>query len=187
MRKSPNKLWALGPPLSLLLLAFAYYVKVPSFRDSVDKHFPWAREHLAQFVPEPTVVMIKDPANPPETDSAQPNPGDASLPPSPTGAGKSKTNASSIPTPEAREEPLTLERFAANPALWPKKVKLRKTIEFPAVLNGKVVGKIQAPPGTEANLRKIKDQQLGVEFQGGGAWVPIAETDLMDQVKITSR
>ena len=80
-----------------------------------------------------------------------------------------------------------MERFAANPSLWPKKVKLRKTIEFPAVLNGKVVGKIQAPPGTEANLRKIKDQQLGVEFQGGGAWVPVSETDLMDQVRITSR
>jgi len=187
MRKSPNKLWAFGPPLSLALLAFAYYVKVPAFRDAVDKRFPWAREHLAQFVPEPTVVMIKDPANPAGTDSTPPNPDDASPAASTPGAGKKKTKANSIPAPEVREEPLTMERFAANPALWPKKVKLRKTIEFPAVLNGKVVGKIQAPPGTEANLRKIKDQQLGVEFQGGGAWVPVAETDLMDQVKITSR
>jgi hypothetical protein len=186
MRKSPNKLWAFGPPLSLLLLAFAYYVKVPSFRDAVDSRFPWAKEHLAQFVPQPTVVMIKDPANPGEPNSP-PDPGDASSATSSTGAGRKKAKANSTPVPEAHEEPLTMERFVANPALWPKKVKLRKTIEFPAVLNRKVVGKIQAPPGTEANLRQIKDQQLGVEFQGGGAWVPIGETDLMDQVKIINR
>jgi hypothetical protein len=187
MRKSPNKLWALGPPLSLLLLAFAYYAKVPSFRDIVDRHFPWAKEHLAQFVPEPSVVMIKDPAKPAETEPAPPNPDDASPATSSAGVAKKKTKAKSTPAPKAQEEPLTMERFAATPSLWPKKVKLLKTIEFPAVLNGKVVGKVQAPAGTEANLRLIKDQQLGVEFRGGGAWVPIAETDLMDQVKITSR
>lgn len=187
MRQSPNKLWALGPPLSLLLLAFAYYVKVPSFRDAVDTHFPWVRSHLARFVSEPSVVMIKDPANPAKASPAPLNPDDTSLAISSNGAGTGKNKVNPSPTPEAHAEPLTMERFAANPALWPKKVKLRKTIEFPAVLNGKIVGKIQAPPGTEANLRQIKDQQLGVEFQGGGAWVPIAETDLMDQVKITSR
>ena len=91
MRKSPNKLWALGPPLSLLLLAFAYYVKVPSFREIVDTHFPWVKEHLAQFVPEPTVVLIKDPANASDTHSAPPNPDDASLPSS-TGAGKEESH-----------------------------------------------------------------------------------------------
>ncbi len=184
MRKSPNKLWALGPPLSLLLLAFAYYVKVPSFRDTVDTHFPWVKEHLAQFVPEPTVVMIKDPAKPVGTDSARPNARDASLATPAVGADKSKPKPK---PPETHEEPLTMERFAASPALWPKKVKLRKTTGFPAMVNGKLMGKIQAPPGSEATLRQIKDQQLWVEFLGGGAWVPIAETDLLDQVKITTR
>ena len=57
-----------------------------------------------------------------------------------------------------------MERFAANPSLWPKKVKLRTTIEFPAVLNGKVVGKIQAPPGTEANLRNPYADLHGVKI-----------------------
>jgi hypothetical protein len=179
MRKAPNKLWALGPPLSLLLVAFAYYVKAPSFRDTVDTHFPWVKEHLAQFVPEPTVVMIKDPAEP---DLPRPNPNIPST--SSTDAAKNKPKASPTPPPE---EPLTMERFAANPALWPKKVKLRKMIEFPAVLNGKKVGTIKVPPGTQTNLIKVQNQQLGVEYQGGGAWVPIAETDLMDQVKITNR
>jgi hypothetical protein len=187
MRKAPHKLWALGPPISLLLLAFAYYVKVPSFRDVVDRHFPWAKEHLAQFIPEPTVVMVKDPVKPADTEPAPTNPDDAPPAKASAGAPKKKDKTKSTPAPETHEEPLTMERFAASPSLWPKKVKLRKTTEFPAVLNGKVVGKVQAPAGTEANLRLIKDQQLGVEFQGGGAWVPIAETDLMDQVKITSR
>ena len=181
MGKTPNKLWAFGPPISLLLLAFAYYVKVPSFRDTVDAHFPWVKEHLAQFVPEPTVVMIKDPANPETPD--RPNPGDPSLA-AHRRTGNPKPQATPTPTPE---EPLTMERFAANPNLWPKKVKLRKTIDFPAVLNGRKVGMIKVPAGTETNLVKVQNQQLGVEYQGGGAWVPIGETDLMDQVKITSR
>jgi len=66
-------------------------------------------------------------------------------------------------------------------------VKLRTTIEFPAVVNGKVIGKVQLPAGTEANLKLVKDTQLGLEYQGGGAWVPADATDLLDKVKITSR
>jgi hypothetical protein len=80
-----------------------------------------------------------------------------------------------------------MERFEANPALWPKTVKLRKTTEFPAVLNGKIVGKIQAPPGTETNLVKVQNEKLGLEYQGGGTWVPVSETDLTDQVQISRR
>jgi hypothetical protein len=189
MRKPPNKLWAFGPPISLLLLAFAYYVKVAAFRNAVDKRFPWVKEHLAQFVPEPTVVMIRDPANSAELDRPpQPNP-NGSLPAgSSGGAAKNKAKASSVPATPPPELPLTMERFVANPSLWPKKVKLRKTTEFPAVSSsGKRVGVVQAPPGTEAHLIKIQNQLLGVEYQGGGAWVPISETDLLDQVKIVNR
>jgi hypothetical protein len=185
MRKSPNKLWALGPPLSLLLVAFAYYVKVPSFRDSVDRRFPWVKEHLAQFVPEPTIVLIKDPAEPGETKPAQPKPGDASL--AASSAGKKPAKAASTPAPEPREEPLTMERFIANPALWPKMVKLRRTTEFPAVLNKKRIGTLQVLAGSEVHLVAVKKENLGVEYQGGSIWVPVAETDLTDQVKITSR
>jgi hypothetical protein len=182
MRKSPNKLWAFGPPLSLLLVAFAYYVKVPAFRDSVDRRFPWVKEHLAQFVPEPTVVMIKDPGDPAEKNPAQPKPGDASL--AASSAGKKTTKAASIPAPE---EPLTMERFVANRSLWPKVVKLRKTTEFPAVLHNKKIGTVQVLAGSEVHLVAVEKEKLGVEYQGGGAWVPVTETDLTDQVKITSR
>jgi len=184
MRKPPNKLWAFGPPLSILLVAFAYYVKAPSFREYVDRRFPWAREHLGQFVPEPTVVVIKDPANPADSDSAQPNLGGASD--ATSAAGKKRAKASPTPAPKTPEPPLTMERFVANPALWPKNVKLRKTTEFPAVLNSKRVGTVQVPAGSEVHLVKVEKDKLGLEFQGGGAWVPVGETDLTDQVKIVT-
>ena len=58
MRKPPNKLWALGPFFSILLIAVAYYVKVPAFRDAVNTRFPWAKENLSRFVPAPTIVMV---------------------------------------------------------------------------------------------------------------------------------
>jgi hypothetical protein len=159
-------------------------VKVPSFRNTVDRHFPWVKEHLAQFVPEPTVVMIKDPADQAETNPAQPKPGDPSLAVS---SGKKTTKAPSTPAPQVREEPLTMERFIATPALWPKVVKLRKTTEFPAVLHNKKVGTVKVLAGSEVHLVMVDKERLGVEYQGGGAWVPVTETDLTDQVKITSR
>jgi hypothetical protein len=54
---------------------------------------------------------------------------------------------------------------------------------FPAVLNGKVVGSIQAPAGTQGHLIVIKDGKAGVEYQGGGAMVQITDTDLIERVR----
>ena len=66
-------------------------------------------------------------------------------------------------------------------------MKLRKPTEFTAVANGKKVGMVQLPAGTETHLVKVNGQQLGLEYQGGGAWVPLAETDLLDHVKISNQ
>lgn len=177
MRTRPNKLWAFGPPLSLALLFFAYYVKMPWFRDYIDPRFPWVKEHLARFVVQPDVVMVKDPHK--ETSDRYRTDG--------TVPAATPTPAPAAAVPGLPPPPLTMERFAADPSLWPKTVKLRTTIEFPAVFNGKIVGKVQAPAGTETNLKLVKDTQLGLEYQGGGAWVPASATDLLDKVKITSR
>ena len=35
-----------------------------------------------------------------------------------------------------------------------------------------------APAGAEANLKMIRDGKVGVEYQGGGALVPVEDTDL---------
>ena len=93
-------------------------------------------------------------------------------------------NGSVPPAPPAT---LTLQTFAADRSLWPKTVRLRTPTEFPAYLNGKKIGKIQAPAGTEAHLVAVSGEQLGVEFQGTGAWVPISQTDLTERVKLAIR
>jgi len=182
MRKSPNKLWAFGPFISIFLIAVAYYLKVPAFRDAVNTRIPWAKEHLSRFVPPPVVVMVGVPHGAPiPLATAEP------LPSQPAVAEVVPQTPPPIPSPKAPDGPLTLQGFAANRSLWPKTVKLRCAIEFPAVLNGKVIGKIKAPAGAETRLVIVKDQQLGLEFRGGGAWVPISETDLMEKAKISSR
>src|SRR4030095_11776127 len=75
-----------------------------------------------------------------------------------------------------------LPKLAADPASWPKTVKLKKAHEFPAVVDGKAVGKIQAPSGSETRLVAIQSGRLGLEFRGGGAWVAPEETDLSEQL-----
>jgi len=56
---------------------------------------------------------------------------------------------------------------------------IHKATDFPAVVNGRVAGMIHAPAGTEVKLAKISDGRLGVEYQGGGAWLLVEETDLV--------
>jgi hypothetical protein len=187
MRQPPNKLWAFGPFISILLVAAAYYIKVPAFRDAVDTRFPWVKEHFAQYVPAPEVVMIKDPP----ADVIPSSPGEPSeTHVSPPSAARQPVRTSPpvlVPATEPHENGLSLQAFSANRSLWPKTVTLRRTIEFPAVLDGRVIGKTKAPAGTEANLVMINGLLLGVEFRGGGAWVPISQTDLAERARITSR
>jgi hypothetical protein len=78
--------------------------------------------------------------------------------------------------------PLDLQAIASDRTKWPKKVVLTKAAAFPAVLNGKVVGSLTAPVGAEATLVSIKDNKVGLEFNGGGAWLPVDQTDLLARV-----
>jgi hypothetical protein len=181
-RKSPNKLWAFGPFISVLLIVVAYYLKVPAFRDAVNTRFPWAKEHLSRFVPPPEVVIIRDPPKAPVEMPLEEPP--RSLPSIVNTPSRTPPLAA---TPKSRERAMTLRDFTADPSLWPKTVRLLRAIEFPAVLDRKVIGKIRAPAGTEARLVTVKDQQVGVEYRGGGAWVSIGETDLMERARITAR
>jgi hypothetical protein len=69
-------------------------------------------------------------------------------------------------------------KLAADRTAWPSTVRLKKKREFPVVINGKQVGKVEAPVGTETRLVTLEGGHLGLEFRGGGAWVPLEETDL---------
>jgi hypothetical protein len=74
------------------------------------------------------------------------------------------------------------EKLGKTREAWPKTVRLRKAVAFPAVVSGKAVGQVEAPAGSEANLVKIENGKLGVEYFGGGAWVAVDDTDLAQRL-----
>ena len=83
----------------------------------------------------------------------------------------------------ARVSATDLQALANDRSKWPKKVCLIKATTFPAVLNGKVVGSLVAPAGAEANLKSVAEGKVALEFNGGGAWLPIEQTDLIARVQ----
>ena len=91
----------------------------------------------------------------------------------------STTDAVPAPAPAL----MTFQTLAADPTAWPRAVRLKKAVEIPAVVGGKEVGKVMVKAGTEVNLARIKDGKVGVEYQGGGAWLEPDETDLMERVR----
>lgn len=92
------------------------------------------------------------------------------------------------PAPEGETAPAPVvddatafQMMAADPTSWPRAVRLVKPVQFPAVVGGKEVGKVMVPAGTEVTLSRIKDGLLGVEYQGGGAWLKPTETDVVSR------
>jgi hypothetical protein len=178
MSKPISRLWFLGPPAAILLSAFVYYAKFQSVRRWVDAKSPWVEENvgsrLPQFLEERKVVNTpRRSVSSPPSDSAgepilePPKPAVTPLPPSFLAADGS----------------VDLKKLASDRGAWPPAVVLKRAKEFPAVVNGKVVGKVEVPLGTEAKLVSIKDGKLGLEYRGGGAWLAVEETDLAQRLR----
>ncbi len=179
MSKKTSGIWIFTLPASLVVLASAYYIKVPNVRKAVDSRAPWVADVLGRFVEEPraeTVVIKKErPAGAAHS---------AEMIAAPAQVETAKEGSSPV-APKATPKPVVydLQMIASDPSIWPKRVVLKKAASFPAVVNGKVVGSLIAPAGAEANLKSIKDDKVGLEFQGGGAWLPADETDLLARVQ----
>ena len=174
MSHKSNKFWLCALPVSLLILAAAYYTKVPAARRFIDAHTSLGRQLFGSFVhdtviietvPRPARTVEQSAADAPRSSLADAKPAPVAIPATPT------------PRPV-----FDLQKLAGDPSLWPKKVTLKKAATFPAVVGGKVVGSLVAPAGAEANLKGIKEGKLGVEYQGGGAWLPAGDTDLEARV-----
>ena len=161
MNNRPSAFAVLAPFLLILIAGFVYYAKYHWARTWVDERIPWVKENIGSRLPS-LVVAVDANGNPIEESSA--------------------TNGAESTAPAARYVSdagvIDLTRFAADRASWPKTVKLRRAREFPAVVDGKAVGKIEAPAGSEARLVAVQAGKLGLEFRGGGAWVTPEETDL---------
>ena len=181
MSQQLSKWWLLGPPFAITVSILAYYAAFPSFRGWVDSHFPWAATHIGIYLPERDEARVKRLRAAAATrEQAQP----AAPTPSPVPAVPPPPPAPTYLTPEGTVD---LAKLSANHADWPKAVILRKAKEFPAVVDGKAVGNITVPKGTEVHLLKIDAGKLGLEYRGGGAWADAEETDLADRFRSAGR
>jgi len=167
MSHKTSKIWLIAFPVSLVILAGAYYIKIPSARKLIDEHTSLGHQLFGRFVHD-TVIVEKAPA--PEK-PADPYASLANQP-------NSRPGAKPL-TPAATPKVFNLQELAHDPAQWPRKVVLKKATTFPAVVSGKVVGSLIAPVGAEANVKGIKDGKIAVEYQGGGAWLTVEDTDLV--------
>ena len=163
MNTKSSKFWGFALPVSILILAAAYYIKVPAVRHAIDARTDVGKRFLGRFVQEPEVIELPTKKAPVITS----NP-----------AGAPFASKPAIIEKPATPEPFDLQKLARNPALWPKKVALKKAANFPAVVNDKVIGNVTVPVGVEVNLKAIKDGKVGLEYQGGGAWLAVDDTDL---------
>ena len=181
MSQQLSKLWLLGPPFAIAVSILAYYAVFPSFRTWVDNHFPWAATHVGVYLP----VRNSD-------EQRQRLRGKGiTQEPKPAEPVAAATPAPATPPPKPvyvqADGSLDLPKLAANHADWPKALTLRAAREFPAVVDGKSVGNVIVPKGTEVHLMKIEAGKLGLEYRGGGAWAEPAETELAEQVRGIAR
>jgi len=159
--------------ITALVIFGVVYAKKPSFRSNVNANLPWLKEMLAKrgINFEPKAKPVKAPVEtsaPVETLAEAPQ-----YTPEPE-------VVASAPAPVTSTVDIT--ELAANRDEWPKKLSLKKAVTFPAVLDGKVIGKVDAPARSEVNLVMMKNGKVGVEFKGGGAMLEPTDTDIVERV-----
>jgi hypothetical protein len=138
----------------------------------------FAAAHFAvQPAPAPTVAeVIAEPAPSAPAESAP-------VLDEPARAAQAATDN---PIP-AETEKVDIAWLGASRERWPKTVTLKRTVNFPAVISGKVAGRFDAPAGTVANLVLIRDGKVGVEYRGGGALLDPRDTDLLERAQTVRR
>lgn len=201
MDAEPSKIWRLALIVSLLLFAAVAYYRFEPVRALVDAKCPWIKEQLASrgivFEGDPQTSLAATPAkNITATGLAVENPSMASKPGSTAAATPTPRSVTSQEPPaeklsQSAERPLDISQIAADHSLWPKTVQIKKITIFPAVVQGKEVGKITLPAGAEVKLVSISGGKLGLIYtpdgtmsSAGGAMVPPEDTDLLERVRV---
>lgn len=171
-----------GIALAWAAVAVAYYVRVPEFRETVQTKWHWVKDRVTPgqtakaSTPQPPATELK------ATPMEKPAPLPAPLP-DPVAVVRTPETPPQIATPEPERAPSDfLQELANNRAAWPPTVRLKSTISFPAVMNGKVVGRVNLAKDSVVTLVQISQGKLGLEHHGGGAWVNPEQTDLLDRL-----
>jgi hypothetical protein len=85
------------------------------------------------------------------------------------------------PTATATPAPMDLATISKSPAQWPKTVLLKQPAAFPAVLDGKIVGEIQVPAGTQVNIVSVQAEGVTAEYRNGKKQLPAGATDIIER------
>lgn len=191
-----SKLWRLALVFALLALAVASYVKIEPFRKIVDEKIPALKERLSQHgislgkaAPTPAAEerpVAKTTPPPTKTTHEEPAPQQATEPAVPETAAP----VTATPASDGQSRPGPMEQLVANHALWPKTVRLKQQTVFPAVVDGRQVGDIALPAGTEVKLVQVQNEKIGVAYSPdgrlsslGGTYLKPGQTDLLEQVR----
>ena len=73
--------------------------------------------------------------------------------------------------------PLNWKNISGNPYLWPGEISLVKSVTFPAVLNGSVIGVFDAPAGSMVKVISFDGQRLEIKFGNSTTRVFLDVTD----------
>ena len=181
---------------SLLACAAVAYYRFEPVREMVDTRCPWIKEQLAQ-----RGIQFEDKAQIKPVAASVPQQSPVSTVPIEKVASTHAASETGKPSPAAQQSaatpanaigtPTDMIQLAANHSFWPKVVKVKKTTVFPAVYQGKEIGKLSVPAGTEVKVISINPEKVAVAYtpdgvmsNAGGAYLQPEETDLFERVRL---
>jgi len=177
--------------VTLVLLAAVLYVKIEPFRQIVDGKTPWIKDQLAEHgirLEGSDIIRTLPVALNTDTPASTQGSGSASVQTTtsvaPGNPAKPATNG------PRKNAPVDINQLVANQALWPKVVKIKQITSFPAVMDGKKVGEMNVPAGTEVKLIQVQPDKVAVAYSPdgkpanlGGTWLKTTDTDLIERVQ----
>ncbi|MGA0849059.1 MAG: alpha-amylase family glycosyl hydrolase, partial [Chthoniobacterales bacterium] len=105
------------------------------------------------------------------------------VPPTPTPTPPPTPEPTPTPTPTPEPTPEEIDPIGwliENPERWPSSLTLRESTSFPALYEGKVVGKIEVPALAEVKLVNLGPELVEVRFREGTVELPHAATNLRE-------
>src|SRR5581483_7360872 len=99
------------------------------------------------------------------------------------------------PTPEPTATPTPIPSATPTPVepvswlmehkdRWPTEIALIKPVDFPAVINGKVVGSVKVPAGSRLNVIDLEPDAVIASFENGKQRIGIDATDLRQRAQV---
>jgi len=86
-----------------------------------------------------------------------------------------------VSTPPPAPKPFDIADLAGNRGAWPKMLRLKQAVDFPAVFNARVVGSVSVPAGSVVRLVEIQGDQLTLDYQGGTQILSWKLTDIDEE------